>query len=147
MPLPNSRLLHPRFHENLRRSAVGDAGMPDHGTFTRPSAGAGTTDASGDWNPAAGTTVCTVDLRVQADSTQDRTVIVGDKVVTLHAYKASIPWDAPQVLVDDVLVLDRSADPLLAGRPLIVRDVTYDTFQVRRYLQLEDHPEHLTPGG
>lgn len=146
MPLPNGRLLHPRFHENLARSAVGTAGMPDHGTITRPGDGAGTVNpTTAKWAPAAGTTVFEGDLRVQPEPTQDRVVILGDQQVTLHRYRASIPDDAAQVLVDDVLVLDHSADTQLVGRPLVVRDVTFGTFNVRRYLLLEDHPEHLTP--
>lgn len=147
MPLRNSRLLHPRFHDELRRSAVGDAGLPDHGTITRAGVGDGTIDPDSTWVPPAPTTVYEDDLRVQPEPTQDRVVVVGDRAVTLHRYRASIRWDANQVLVDDVLTLDRSADPQLIGRPLVVRDVTYDTFQVRRYLLLEDHPELATPEG
>lgn len=147
MTLPNSRLVHPRFHENLRRSAVGTAGMPDHGTITRPGEGAGTVDpVTARWTPPAGTEVFTGDLRVQAEPSQQRgNVEVGDDTITLHRYRASIPYGADQVLVDDVLVLDRSTDEQLVGRPLIVRDVHYSSFAVNRYLLLEDHPELPTP--
>jgi len=147
MPLPNSRLMHPRFHENLRRSAVGDAGLPDHGLIFRPSDAAPTIDpVTKVLTPAAGATVYTGDLRVQAEPSQQRGDIdQGDQPVTLHRYRASLPYGADQILVDDVLVLDRSDDEQLVGRPLIVRDVHYSTFAVNRYLLLEDHPEHPTP--
>lgn len=143
MPLPNSRLVHPRFHENLRASAAGTAGMPDHGTITRPGDGAGAIDDDTKvWTPAAGTPVFVGDLRVQAEPSQQRGDIdQGDQPITLHRYRASLPFDADQVLVDDVLVLDRSADDQLVGRPLIVRDVHYSTFAINRYLLLEDHPK------
>lgn len=145
MALRNSRLLHLRFHEELRRSAVGDAGLPDRGTVYRAGVGEGTTDGDGVWTPPARTVVHAGCFRVQPEPTQDRIVIVGDQAVTLHRYRVSTEWDADQIRVDDILVLDTSADPQLAGRPFVVRDVHYDTFQVRRYLLVEDHPDQLTP--
>lgn len=147
MPLPNSRLLHPRFHENLRRSAVGDAGLPDGCLVERTSTTAPVIDPdTAAMTVTDSTTVFAGPCRVQADATQDSTVVIGDQAVALHRYRASIPHDAPQILVDDVFTVTSSADLQLIGRPLVVRDVHYDTFQVRRYLLLEDHPQTATPG-
>lgn len=145
MPLPNSGLLHPRFHENLRRSAVADAGLPDQCTVHRASASTGAVGERLVWSPAAADLLYDGACRVQPEPTQDRMVAAGDTPVTLHRYRASIRSDADQVLVDDVLTVTVSADPQLVGRPLVIRDVVFDTFQVHRYLLLEDHPEVATP--
>lgn len=146
MPLPNSGLIHPRFHQNLRRSAVGDRGLPDACLIERPSTTAPTIDPdTAAMTMTAGTTVFAGACRVQPEATQDSTVVIGDQATVLHRYRASIPHDAPQVLPDDVLTVQSSTDLQLVGRPLVVRDVHYDTFQVRRYLLLEDHPQTPTP--
>ncbi len=149
MPLPNSRAVDPRLHQELRGSALGELGMPDECTITRPTAGEGSIDpGTGQWTPPAGVTVFTGACRVQPD-TRARPTVVDTLDVSRHLrrYRASIPWDAPQVLVDDVLTVTRTHDPQLAGRPLLVRDVKYDTFQVRRFIDLEDHPNLATPEG
>lgn len=147
--LRNSRLLHPAFHHAVRRSAVGDLGLPDSCRIDRPGVGDWVLDPeTGISTPPDPTLIMSgpENCRVQPDTlTQGRQIVVGDQVVTLHRYRASIPWDAPQILVDDVLTVLQSKDPLLTGRPLIVRDVKYDTFQVRRFLDLEDHPRLATP--
>lgn len=142
MPLRNSRLLHPRFHQEIRRSAVGDRGYPDECTITRPGTGEGTTDpATGIWTPPAATVVYTGCCRVQGDTrTQGKIQEKGDEIVALHRYRAGVPWDVDQVLVDDVLTVTCSEDPVIVGRPLMVRDFVLDTFLVRRTLLLEDHP-------
>lgn len=143
MPLPNSRLLHPRFLAEVRRSAVADKGLPDSCTITRPGPGQGTIDPdSGLWTPPAGALVFTGACRVQPDPrARPKTADTTDELLVLQRYKASIPWDAPQVLVDDVLTVTCTHDPQMAGRFFIVRDVKFDTFQVRRFLDLEDHPD------
>ncbi len=141
MPLPGSNLLHPRFHEELRKSAVGDRGLPDDCVITRASTEPGTTDANGNWTPADPDTIYTNGARAQAMPTADTTVVVGDKLVTLHGYRVGIEAAADQVLVDDIVTITSSGDPHLANRPLIVRDVHYDTFLVRRLLLCDDHPE------
>lgn len=147
MPLPNSRLLHPRFHKELRGSAVADRGLPDTCRIVRATAGQGTIDPeSGLWTPPAGTTVFTGCCRVQPDPrSRPKTADTTDELLVLQRYKASIPWDAPEVLVDDVLTVTCTHDPHMAGRHFIVRDVKFDTFQVRRFLDLEDHPDLATP--
>jgi len=60
-----------------------------------------------------------------------------DEQVTL-VYRASLPWDAPEILKRDVLVVEDSQnDPQLAGIPFIVVGVGYTTNLVARRLQLE----------
>lgn len=148
MPLPRSGVVHPRLHQELRRSTVGTAGMPDECTIVHPTDGQGTIDpTSGLWFPPDGITVYTGVCRVQADTRMMRGGLVdtGDIAITLHRYRASIPWDTAEILVDDILTVTRTHDPHLAGRPLMVRDVKFDTFQVRRFLDLEDHPNLATP--
>lgn len=145
MPLPNSRLVHPRFHENLRASAAGDLGLPDSCVISRGGDRVGAVGEGLVWSPAAADVVYVGACRVQPEATQDRDATVGDTLVSLHRYRASIRSDADQVLVDDVLTVTVSADPQLIGRPLVIRDVVFDSFQVHRYLLLEDHPEVATP--
>lgn len=153
MPFPNSRLLHPRFHEQVQGSAVGDRGLPDLGVITRPGTGDGSLDEYGNWTPPASTTIydnpetpgAGAPCRVQAMPSDNRTVVIGEDVVTLHRYRVGIEATAAQVLVDDVLTVTASADPRLVRRPLIVRAVNYDTFLTRRLLLCEDHPDQPTP--
>lgn len=149
MPLANSRTVHPRFLQEIRRSAVADLGLPDECTIVRPAPGQGTVDAdSGRWTPPAGQPVFTGPCRLQSDPrARPKNADTTDELLVMQRYKASLPWDAPQVLVDDVLTVTRTHDPQLAGRPFVVRDVKYDTFQVRRFLDLEEHPDHPTPEG
>lgn len=145
MPLggASSRLVHPRLHELLQGSAVGDRGMPDLCTISRVGSGAGTTDPNtGVWTPPASITVhgplgpC----RAQATNQAEQTVVVGDQLVTLHAYMVALPASAAEVLVDDVVHIDTSDDPHLQDRDLIVRSVHHDTFLPRRLLLCDDHP-------
>lgn len=136
-------------HRELRASVLGELGMPDECTITRPIAGDGAIDAgTGIWSPPAGVLVYSGICRVQPDTRARPTVVdTGDVSVHLRRYRASLPWDVDQVLINDVLTVTCTHDPQLAGRPLLVRDVKYDTFQVRRFLDLEDHPNLPTPEG
>ena len=77
--------------------------------------------------------------------TDNRTVVVGEKIVTLHRYRVGIRADGDQVLVDDIVTVTASEDTQLIGRPLIVRAVHYDTFLTRRLLLCEDHPDESSP--
>lgn len=148
MPLggASSRLIHPKWHAAVQGSAAGDAGLPDTCTITRAGTGDGTLDEFGNWTPPASTTVYgpDADCRVQAMPTDNKTVVVGDEVVTLHRYRVGIRSDAAQVLVDDVLTVTASEDTPLVGRHLVVRGVNYDTFLGRRLLLCEDHPDRPT---
>lgn len=147
--MPRSGLTHPRFLDEVRKSAVANAGgFPDHVTITRPaSAGAGASSAGGgSWTPAAASTVYEGCCRIQLDTySQGRAVTVGDDVVTLHRYRVGLPWDVPEILVDDIATITCTNDPVLQDRPVIVRDFVIDTYLVRRSVLVEDHPALPTP--
>lgn len=156
MPLGgrSSQLIDPGFHTAVQRSAVGDRGLPDLCVITRAGSGTGTTDPNtGDWIPPdpaitvyddGETPGAGAPCRVQAMPTDNKTVVVGDDVVTLHRYRVGIEAGAAQVLVDDVVTVTASADTPLVGRHLVVRAVNYDTFLGRRLLLCEDHPDEPT---
>lgn len=144
MPLPNSGLVHPRFHQTVQQSAVGDLGLPDACVVTRPGTGEGTIDDSGNWHPPTPIEVYAGRCRAQARPTDDTVVVVGQAVATLHRYYVGIRADSDQVLVDDIVEMTDSHDHLLSGRNLIVRSVHYDTFLARRLLVCDDHPDIAT---
>lgn len=149
--MPRSGLLHPRFHSDIRRSAVAKAGgFPDEITFVRPGDGPGVvSDAGGLWTPPEGTTIYQGCCRIQLDTlSQGRQLTVGDEVVTLHRYRVGLPDDAPELLPGDIGTITCTHDPRVIARPLIVRDVIVaDTFLVRRTVLVEDHPNRPAPGG
>lgn len=150
MPMPNSGLVHPRFHDDIRGSAVAAAGgFPDTCTITRAAAlDTGTTAADGaSFVPAAPATIYTGVCRVQLDTGFSRGEVekVGDDVTTLQRYRIGVPWDVDGLQTDDVLVVTASRDPQLVGRPLVVRSFAVDTFLIRRLVIAEDHPDRPTP--
>ncbi len=144
MPLPKSGLLHPRFHQAVQASAVGNLGLPDACVVTRPGTGEGTVDDHGTWHPPTPVEIYAGGCRCQARPTDDTVVVVGQQVVTLHRYYIGIRADADQVLVDDIVEMTDSRDQPLLGRNLIVRSVHYDTFLARRLLVCDDHPDIAT---
>lgn len=76
----------------------------------------------------------------------ERMVQTGGETRTVNRYVCSIRWTATEILIGDIYTVTASADPMLDGRSLVIRDVIGDTFQSRRVLICEDDAG-LTTGG
>lgn len=71
----------------------------------------------------------------------ERRIQIGGDVRTTDRCIGALPADAPEVIVDDIFVAVESHDPQLAGRPMVVRNVWFDTYLSRRVLICEADPE------
>lgn len=139
MPLPGSSIVNPKLHEHL--TGWRRRGLPDTCTITRPSTAVATVDPETlVRTPASPTVIYDGGCTAQPAPYGDRVVITGDTQVVIRKYVVSIDADAASIDVDDVVVLTTTEDPLLLGRPLVVVDVTGDTFQSRRLIICEDRP-------
>lgn len=139
MPLPGTRVIHDRFSEHHRPVSTGS--MKARCTITRAGTGPGTyNESTGKTDPPAPTPVGTAQrCRVQARAATDRVAKVGDQLLTLRGYLVSLPHDAPDVHVDDLVTITAADDALLVGRVLKVLDVVYASEQWERDLTCEDN--------
>lgn len=146
MPLPGTRAVHPRFHDSVRRSAAGEAGLIDKGTLTRPAAGAGTV-SGGVWTPAAPTTIGTANgpCRVQPAGNAERMARFGEEAVTIARYVIGFPHDVVPQSGDSFVATTCTGDPALVNRPMRIVGVVFDTFLAQRLAAATDDPEVPTP--
>jgi hypothetical protein len=142
MPLPGTRVIHPRWSQHHRPTATG--GLTGTCDVTRRGTGKGVMDPdTGVVTPPARVTIASgVPCRVQAvtQTAGDRTV-AGDEV-TQREYLVSLQWDTAAVEVDDWVTITAARDAQLSGRSLRVIDVLHGTEQWQRDLHCLDD---LTP--
>ncbi|MGI5155821.1 DUF6093 family protein [Microbispora sp. CA-102843] len=136
MPLPGTRVIHPKFSEHHRPVATGSQNATCH--ITR-AGGGGTTGPDGTWTPDTPLTVYTGPARVSPRPTDQRRVVSGDRRVVLREYVVAIRWDAEQIQVDDVVVMDTADDPRLPGIGLRVVDVQMGDQEWERILVCEEN--------
>ncbi|MFG1846771.1 DUF6093 family protein [Micromonospora carbonacea] len=120
MPLPNHRLIHPRFESHHR--PVSEAAMTVFGRLLRPS-------ETGTRDPGTGTTtfpnpvlIYSGRARIRANSGAQG--VQADRIVAVGGYLLILPADTPVPHVRDVWVVDGcDGDPSLLGVRLRVVDV------------------------
>jgi hypothetical protein len=138
MPLTGTVVVNTRMLTALRAIATGS--MVDECAVTR---GAGASTFS-PFDPDTGQhesdsdDIYTGPCRVQPRATDDRVVNVGEEPTSQRDYTVSLPWDAPEIKVDDLVTVTASNDPLLVDRVLRVLDVAHSTLQTSRELVCED---------
>jgi hypothetical protein len=141
MPLPGSRVIHPRFSEHHRPTAT--SAMAATVTITRPTGG-GTTGPDGTWTSAAATAVYAGPARISPRPTDQRHIVVGERRIVLRDYVVAVRWDAAQVDVDDLVTVGTADDPRLPGTALRVKDVQMGDQEWERILICE---ENITEAG
>lgn len=137
-PLPNHRLIHPRF-ESHHRPVTAD-GMTAECAITRPaSAGAPVFDevTATSQHPAPAS-VYTGACRITRAPLTATTVVVADRPVDNARYVVVIPAEAPLVQVGDLVTLTAcDGDPAIVGQPMAVADVTHGSITWQRDLLCE----------
>ncbi|MBM0237735.1 hypothetical protein JNW88_12210 [Micromonospora sp. ATA32] len=120
MPLPNTRVIHPRFEQHHR--PVTESAMTTTGRLLRP-------DETGTRDPVSGRTTFAEPALVWEGSARLRAntgtpTVQADRIVTVGGYLLVLPADTPVPHVRDVWeVGDCDGDPSLAGARLRVVDV------------------------
>jgi len=69
---------------------------------------------------------------------RDRQEIAGGETVRIRQYRCLLPWDAPNIELDDVVKILTSSDPHFAGRILDVTDVMFEAELAARRITLTD---------
>lgn len=113
--------------------------LVDEGTITRKGAGAGTLDSvTGDWTPAAATTVYSGACRVRKPATgREEQIVFGDINTTVTRHIVNLPSDAPIIDLGDVFALTSTNDPQILNVAMRVVSVTSKTVLMYRQLGLE----------
>lgn len=115
---------------------MASAALPDTGTVTRGGSG-GVLDGNGDWTPNAGAVIYTGRLRVRGATAQDSDIVFGDTQVSTSRMIGVLPYDAPEVKVDDVVRISESSDPIVHLRSFRIRVVAHHSYLTDRRLGLE----------
>lgn len=111
--------------------------MPDRGVVTRGGGEPVFDPETGLMSPPAGTVIYRGPLRVKNASQADSTAIFGDQQITTVRHVGVLPYDAPDVHVNDVITVTRSSDPHIAKNAFRVRAVPFGSYLVDRRLGLE----------
>lgn len=113
--------------------------LVDVGSITRKATGPGTLDpVSGDWTPAAATTVYSGACRVRKPMTgREEQIVFGDINTTVTRHIVNLPSDAPIIDLGDVFALTSTNDPQVLNVPMRVVSVTSKTVLMYRQLGLE----------
>lgn len=123
MPLPNTRVIHPRFSTHHQPAAAQTRTATCD--ITRPATGRGALNKTTGTVTNAPTTVAVdVPCRIQAAASSDRTTQTGDQQVTFRKYLVTID-PALDTRIDDVVTITAAIDTDLIGRQLRVIDVIY----------------------
>lgn len=110
----------------------------DEGTITRKGAGAGTLDpVTGDWTPAAATTVYSGACRVRKPDALAQQFVFGDVSTTVSRFLVDLPTDAPLAVVGDIFMLTTSDDPQIVNVPMRVVSIIGKSVLIYRQLGLE----------
>jgi hypothetical protein len=140
VPLPGSRVIHPRWSEHHRPTST--AAFTAECVITRAT-GAGTTDADGVWTPSpdGDPPVYAGGCRAVPLSTdQGRFRVSGETQATPRRYYISVEYDAATVLVGDIVTFTASQDTGMVEPGLKVRvtDIRYGSEQWQRDLLAEE---------
>lgn len=138
MPLPGTRVIHPRWSERHRPTAT--SAMTSTCVITRAaSTGEGAvTAADGTWTPGQRTTIYTGPCRVVPETSNEERIPTQDMQVTRRRYAVMIRWDGDAFQIGDQIQITEAADPQLAGKAFRVVDVTYGSEQWQRNLLAEE---------
>lgn len=134
MPLPSSRIVHPRWVEHAREHM--DTSFPDTCTIRHPGGTAGTFD------PETGNTPTVPypahysgPCAAEDDPTAARELLVAEQEVTLAVTVVRVPWSVTDVAEGDLVTVTDSADPVLVARgEMTVTDVQASTSATYRRL-------------
>lgn len=137
MPLAGvgSQIFHPRWNEHHRPTAT--ASMDAECIITRPT-GTGTTGPTGTWTPGPRTTIYTGVCRIVPVIRPARVDVVGEAQETHRRFQVAIRYDAPEILIDDLVDVTVAVDPLLTGKKLRVIEVSYGSEQWQRDLLCDE---------
>jgi hypothetical protein len=139
MPLAGAGIVSP----HLQSHVVGwrNRGLPDTCTVTRASTTVTAVDPETLQRvPSLPSLVYSGPCSAQPAPYGDRIIVLGDEQVVVRKYVVSVEAAAVGIDVDDVVTVTATDDPELQGRPLVVIDITADTFASRRLLVCEDRP-------
>lgn len=143
MPLPNTRLIHPRFEAHHR--PVADGQMTAECVVTRPtSAGVFDADAGRTTYPPPARVYPAVGdsgpCRILRQHSQPVAADVGDRAVTVDNYRVTLPAGTSAQINDLVRVTACDGDPTLVGQELIVRDLAHASITWQRDLICDLYP-------
>lgn len=115
------------------------AALPDTLTVVRPAAPNDGTlnESTGEWTPTATTTIWTGKGRVRPPTTEEMAVLFGETELAKQRYVATLPYDVPEIKVDDVLTVTEGSDPRIAGLAFRVTLVSSGSWLIDRRLALE----------
>jgi hypothetical protein len=111
--------------------------MPDTCTITRAAATGALDTVTGEWDPDAASTVYTGVGRVRPPTANMAEVVFGDRQVTRQRYVGTFPYDAAQILIDDIVTVTASSDDQISGRSFRVATVSSGSFLIDRRVGLE----------
>lgn len=139
MPLPGTRVIHPRMLEQIR--AVAEGAMNGQGRLLRPSGEQGVYDPDTmQLAPPTPELIWEGPCRYQPRSdTSNRTFDAGGRPMTVTGNQLTLPWDSDEAHVDDLWEMTSSNDPTLVGKRFRVVQVSFGEYQAERHLNVEDY--------
>lgn len=139
MPLPGTRVIHPRWSEHHRPTATSAMTAACEITRAATTGQPATTAADGTWTPpSARTTVYTGPCRVVPETSDEQRLTTEERQVTRRRYAVMVTWDSGEFHIGDQVKVTEAADPQLAGKAFRVVDVTYGSEQWQRNLLAEE---------
>lgn len=76
---------------------------------------------------------------------RDRTETAGGEAQRIRQYRALLPWNVPDILIDDYWRCDSASDPHFPGRVFRVTDVMYSSHLSARQVTLTDISRDIDP--
>lgn len=113
MPLPGTKVIHPRWSEHHEPTAAGV--LTSECEFYRES-GEGTSMPDGSWQPSAPLTIYTGPCRVVRLTSEEDHPVQGEKRLTTRRYSVQVLISSPEILTGDSLLITASNDPVMTGR-------------------------------
>jgi hypothetical protein len=115
--------------------------LPDQCRISRPGGPPTLNVTTGLLEPAVPETIYTGVCRLRPRGSQELNVPVGDLHETLGSYVVTVPYDTPDVVVDDYLIILASADASLVGRSFQIVHVGWSAWQIDRRLGVQDREQ------
>lgn len=126
MPLPGTKVFHPDWEAHHR--PVAEGAQTATGIIRRYSSTGVFNEATGTTDYPAPTTVygspTPGPMRVVRDGVET-TRQIGERTVVIRNYTVALPADAPEIRVNDEVVVSTAGDSKLPGEPLWVHDVRF----------------------
>lgn len=69
---------------------------------------------------------------------RDRQELGGGESIRIRQYRAVLPWDSGEVLIDDKLKVSFCSDPQMEGREFDITDVLYESELAARRISMTD---------